>query len=466
MVFSRPSVNSVVNSSAQSLCAACMHAQGLQAALEHCTPSPAHGRASPAVVTPSRAASQRIHNSGLHRRPIAGLALPAAAAGVGGATGGQPSPAPMGEPRVLTSDFLDGAAGVDPHLAVVLLNWTLPSLTPQLWRRGAPPPPPIWRKPLARRTRSRRLAACSADAYKPSPSLPAPPLTAAALRVCADGGANRLYDELPRMLPGQPPDEVRAAFLPSSISGDLDSIRPDVLSFYSQRGVLIQDLSGARAGRAGLHAGGGWRGRGSEVPTQQAASRGLLQNACALGSAGCAFQACTCTLPEAAWHPPLLPQPTKTRQTSKSACSRWCGSQRSRRGWRASRSWPWVSEQPCASGSAVLAACSKQRGPFVPSPCRCHCAAMCPACPAAHLLPSCPLVSPRCAGALGGRLDHTLSCLSTLHAHRSLNLILLGDGNLARLVPAGRAVIRPNRQLEGPSCGLIPTAGPATASSR
>lgn len=70
------------------------------------------------------------------------------------------------------------------------------------------------------------------------------------------------------------------------------------------------------------------------------------------------------------------------------------------------------------------------------------------------------------AGALGGRLDHSLSSLSTLHAHRDLSLVLLGDGNLARLAPAGRCIIRPDRRLEGPSCGLVPCAGPAVASSR
>lgn len=70
------------------------------------------------------------------------------------------------------------------------------------------------------------------------------PSPAAAVRVCADGGANRLYDELPAMLPGQAPDDVRAAYLPSSIRGDLDSIRPDVLDFYQRRGVVVEDLSG------------------------------------------------------------------------------------------------------------------------------------------------------------------------------------------------------------------------------
>ena len=74
--------------------------------------------------------------------------------------------------------------------------------------------------------------------------IPRTPACAAALRVCADGGANRLFDELPRMLPGQPAEAVRAQYLPTVIKGDLDSIRPDVLQFYRQRGVDVVDLSG------------------------------------------------------------------------------------------------------------------------------------------------------------------------------------------------------------------------------
>jgi thiamine pyrophosphokinase len=82
--------------------------------------------------------------------------------------------------------------------------------------------------------------------------------------VCADGGANRLYDELPAMLPGQSADAVRSAYLPTAIQGDLDSIRPDVLDFYRSRGVPVHDLSGERvdeqtpfAGCAGTAHGGG-----------------------------------------------------------------------------------------------------------------------------------------------------------------------------------------------------------------
>ncbi|EFN53214.1 hypothetical protein CHLNCDRAFT_11702, partial [Chlorella variabilis] len=187
--------------------------------------------------------------------------------------------------------------------AVVLLNWTLPALTPRLWHK-------------------------------------------ATLRVCADGGANRLYDELPGMLPGQAAEAVRSQYLPSAIQGDLDSIRPDVLAFYRQHGVPVQDLS-ADQDSTDLQ-------KCIQFVRQQAEERRLELR---------------------------------------------------------------------------------------------------------HLT----LVA---LGALGGRLDHSLSSLSTLHAHRDLSLVLLGDGNLARLAPAGRCIIRPDRRLEGPSCGLVPCAGPAVASSR
>ncbi|KDD76167.1 hypothetical protein H632_c330p1 [Helicosporidium sp. ATCC 50920] len=70
------------------------------------------------------------------------------------------------------------------------------------------------------------------------------------------------------------------------------------------------------------------------------------------------------------------------------------------------------------------------------------------------------------AGAHGGRLDHSLGNLSTLHTHRDLDLTLLGDGNLTRLICAGEALIRPSLRCEGPHCGLIPLCGPTVASSR
>eukprot|EP00193_Tetraselmis_chui_P005337 CAMPEP_0177765392 /NCGR_PEP_ID=MMETSP0491_2-20121128/7971_1 /TAXON_ID=63592 /ORGANISM="Tetraselmis chuii, Strain PLY429" /LENGTH=285 /DNA_ID=CAMNT_0019281745 /DNA_START=285 /DNA_END=1142 /DNA_ORIENTATION=- len=68
-------------------------------------------------------------------------------------------------------------------------------------------------------------------------------------------------------------------------------------------------------------------------------------------------------------------------------------------------------------------------------------------------------------GAMGGRLDHTLGNLNVLHMFEGLHLVLCGEGNLTRLIPAGDSVILPDVKMEGPTCGLIPLAGPVTASS-
>ena len=69
------------------------------------------------------------------------------------------------------------------------------------------------------------------------------------------------------------------------------------------------------------------------------------------------------------------------------------------------------------------------------------------------------------AGALGGRLDHTISNLAMLHRFSHLQLTLCGDGNLARLVQRGSTRISVDPQAEGPNCALFPLCGPATAST-
>eukprot|EP00798_Chlamydomonas_sp_ICE-L_P013434 gene13434-19290_t len=67
-------------------------------------------------------------------------------------------------------------------------------------------------------------------------------------------------------------------------------------------------------------------------------------------------------------------------------------------------------------------------------------------------------------GALGGRLDHTLSNLNALYQHSHLNITMWGEGNLVRLVRGpGRTVITPHRGLEGPQCGLVPLGPPVIA---
>ena len=62
-------------------------------------------------------------------------------------------------------------------------------------------------------------------------------------RYCADGGANRLFDDMPRLFPDHHPDAVRAAFVPDVIVGDLDSVRPEVLAYYRDAGARCVDLS-------------------------------------------------------------------------------------------------------------------------------------------------------------------------------------------------------------------------------
>ncbi|CAO2839731.1 unnamed protein product [Amaranthus hypochondriacus] len=61
----------------------------------------------------------------------------------------------------------------------------------------------------------------------------------AKLRLCADGGANRLFDGMPQFFPQQDPFHVRERYKPDVIKGDLDSIRADVLDFYAKLGVDI-----------------------------------------------------------------------------------------------------------------------------------------------------------------------------------------------------------------------------------
>lgn len=72
-----------------------------------------------------------------------------------------------------------------------------------------------------------------------------PPFTphTACLTICADGGANRLYDAAPGWLPDQSPDAARKAFAPSAIVGDLDSLSPTTRAFYEGAGTSIIDLS-------------------------------------------------------------------------------------------------------------------------------------------------------------------------------------------------------------------------------
>ncbi|XP_043710040.1 thiamine pyrophosphokinase 1 isoform X1 [Telopea speciosissima] len=65
----------------------------------------------------------------------------------------------------------------------------------------------------------------------------------AQLRLCADGGANRIFDEMPELFPQEDSLHVRNRYKPDVITGDMDSIRSDVMEFYSNMGTKILDES-------------------------------------------------------------------------------------------------------------------------------------------------------------------------------------------------------------------------------
>lgn len=66
---------------------------------------------------------------------------------------------------------------------------------------------------------------------------------AAHLHLCADGGANRVYDEMPLLFPREDPSDVRSRYKPEVIKGDMDSVREDVLGFYANLGTEVVDES-------------------------------------------------------------------------------------------------------------------------------------------------------------------------------------------------------------------------------
>ncbi|KAI3819246.1 hypothetical protein L1987_13071 [Smallanthus sonchifolius] len=66
----------------------------------------------------------------------------------------------------------------------------------------------------------------------------------AKIRVCADGGGNRLFDGMPELCPHEHDvSGIRERYKPDVIKGDMDSIRPDVLNFYQNLGTKIVDNS-------------------------------------------------------------------------------------------------------------------------------------------------------------------------------------------------------------------------------
>ena len=64
-------------------------------------------------------------------------------------------------------------------------------------------------------------------------------------------------------------------------------------------------------------------------------------------------------------------------------------------------------------------------------------------------------------GALGGRLDHELASLSLLHKYDKMHIVIANDACMTFLLCRGMHRIYVDHSCQGPSCGLIPLAGPA-----
>eukprot|EP00899_Mesostigma_viride_P019622 jgi/Mesvir1/27661/Mv07384-RA.1 len=64
------------------------------------------------------------------------------------------------------------------------------------------------------------------------------------VRICGDGGANRLYDMAPYIMSDVDKDVARRWYKPDVLIGDLDSVRKEVQGFYRDAGTLLEDKSG------------------------------------------------------------------------------------------------------------------------------------------------------------------------------------------------------------------------------
>ncbi|CAI5489343.1 unnamed protein product [Closterium sp. Naga37s-1] len=279
-----------------------------------------------------------------------------------------------------------------------------------------------------------------------SPYLPPPrftlPLPAGSLRLCADGGVNRLYDELPGMFPGEDPDDVRRRFVPHIIKGDLDSARPQVLAFYKQLGAEIVDMSKDQ----------------DTTDLHKCINRILLDT-------GHSSSVTPSAIPPPTPSPPPLSESTAATQTpSTTANSNNTGSTDNAALYPESSSlsldsapethFSGLAQQP---HNRILSQPEpKPEPPALPRPDQPQPQALLPA----------KVVRPDqrviVVGSLGGRMDHEFGNVNVLHRFRHVSIVLLSEDCQLFLLPAGwRHVITPHPRWEGPHCGLIPVGEPS-----
>lgn len=118
----------------------------------------------------------------------------------------------------LTSEFLlrHDAANARRDTVVVVLNWDLPMCTPRLMSAGdCNGLASLLFEPAAACGIASGHVRGDGETCTSGDFVPA----AARMCICADGGANQLYDELPQRLPAAEPDALRLQFAPHAITG-------------------------------------------------------------------------------------------------------------------------------------------------------------------------------------------------------------------------------------------------------
>lgn len=127
--------------------------------------------------------------------------------------------------RVIDNSLLSPSLQ-EAKLIALVLNYNLPSQTHKLLQKGVTAAGCCQDSHV--KTRFTKLTLCFAVAQT---------------CICADGGANRLYNAAPGFAPHLSAVEARRRAKPAVIAGDLDSISNEVRQFYSDEGTIITDLS-------------------------------------------------------------------------------------------------------------------------------------------------------------------------------------------------------------------------------
>ncbi|KAJ2412540.1 thiamine pyrophosphokinase [Coemansia sp. RSA 2530] len=70
-------------------------------------------------------------------------------------------------------------------------------------------------------------------------------------------------------------------------------------------------------------------------------------------------------------------------------------------------------------------------------------------------------------GGLGGRLDHILHTLKVMfNNHLKRQVVTISDENLTLVLPQGKSKILVNKQVDGPTCGILPLMGESVLTTR